>query len=522
MGEESRDAAGAQIAIDGAAGVGKSTVGERVARRLGYLYIDSGAFYRALTLLAQRRGAAFDDEPALLALIADAPIHITAPAAQSGLAYAVYAGDDPEDLAPALHNLDVTRAVSTVARIPAVRDALIARMREMANAHSVVMVGRDIGKVVLPHAPVKIALTAPADERARRRHADLVAALGDGAPALAQVLEDIEARDRKDAGQMDLAPDAVSIENRDGQLDTVVEQICALTQPAPAQAQRDSTLAAPVVVEPAAAPAPVPAAEKPRASSREGAYVAPPVTAPRDIPWDGTTHPAFYRVVQTLAGMVFPLFFKLRIEGRENIPTTGSVMLAANHVAWIDIPLLAQPLKRFTHYMAKVELFQVPVVGYIIGMCGNFPVRRGEGDRESLRIADRLLTSGEVVAIFPEGHRTGGALIRGLPGVALIALRANAPVVPVGIINSNEVFKKGRIIFNRPTVTIRYGKPFTLAKSGARHSKADLERGIDEIMTQIAALLPQEYRGIYGERLAGASQPAELAAPSSGDGAPRA
>ncbi|HEX8981662.1 MAG TPA: (d)CMP kinase [Ktedonobacterales bacterium] len=503
MGEERRDAAGAQIAIDGAAGVGKSTVGERVARRLGYLYIDSGAFYRALTLQAQRRGVAFDDEPALLALIAEAPIHIAAPAAQSSLAYAVYAGDDPEDLAPALHNLDVTRAVSTVARIPAVRDALIARMREMANAHSVVMVGRDIGKVVLPSAPVKIALTAPADERARRRHADLVAALGDGAPALAQVLEDIEARDRKDAGQMDLAPDAVNIENRDGQLDTVVDQICVLAQPAPK---------------------PEPAAVMPRASSREGAYVAPPVTAPRDVPWDGTTHPRFYRVVQTLAGMIFPLFFKLRIEGRENIPTTGSVMLAANHVAWIDIPLLAQPLKRFTHYMAKVELFQVPVIGYIIGMCGNFPVRRGEGDRESLRIADRLLTSGEVVAIFPEGHRTGGALIRGLPGVSLIALRANAPVVPVGIINSNEVFKKGRIIFNRPTVTIRYGKPFMLAKSGARHSKADLERGIDEIMTQIAALLPQEYRGIYGERLAGTGQAAELAAPapSSGDGsAPR-
>lgn len=507
MGEDGRDAAGTQIAIDGAAGVGKSTVGERVARRLGYLYIDSGAFYRALTLLAQRRGVAFDDEPALLTLIAEAPIRIAPPAAQSDLAYSVYAGADTDNLAPALHNLDVTRAVSTVARIPSVRAALIARMREMANAHSVVMVGRDIGKVVLPDAPVKIALTAPADERARRRHADLVAALGDGAPALAQVLEDIEARDRKDAGQMDLAPDAISIENRDGQLDAVVDRISALAQPAPAQPQHETLPAVSA-----------PAAEKPRASSREGAYVAPPVAAPRDIPWNGVTHPRFYRVVQTLAGMVFPLFFKLRIEGRENIPTTGSVMLAANHVAWIDIPLLAQPLRRFTHYMAKAELFQVPVVGYIIGMCGNFPVRRGEGDRESLRVADRLLTSGEVVAIFPEGHRTGGALIRGLPGVALIALRADAPVVPVGIINSNEVFKKGRIIFNRPTVTIRYGKPFTLAKSGARHSKADLERGIDTIMTQIAALLPQEYHGVYGERLAGASQPAELAAPAPASG----
>jgi 1-acyl-sn-glycerol-3-phosphate acyltransferase len=157
------------------------------------------------------------------------------------------------------------------------------------------------------------------------------------------------------------------------------------------------------------------------------------------------------------------------------------------------------------------------VIGWIIGVCGAFPVRRGEGDRESLRTAERLLHAGEVVAIFPEGHRTGGALIRGLPGVALIALRANTPVVPVGIINSVEVFRKGHIIFRRPTVTVRYGKPFLLAKSGARHSKDDLERGIDDIMTHIAALLPPEYRGPYAEQVGAASQPVALAAPATPD-----
>ncbi len=508
MGDVGGGAASAQIAIDGAAGVGKSTIGELVARRLGYLYIDSGAFYRALTLLALRRNVTLDDEAALLALIEAAPIRITHPIT-AGQQYSVFAGDGATDLAPDLHSLDVTRAVSTVARIPAVRVALIARMRAMANEHSVVMVGRDIGKVVLPDATLKIALTAPAEERAHRRHADLVAALGDGAPAPAQVLADIEARDLKDAGQMSIAPDAIEIENRDGQRDVVVERVCALLAEALA---RRAVPAAPAPVATEAVAAEAPAEERrPRGASREGAYIAPAVKAPRENHWRGKSYPLVYEFVRTLASLIFPLLFKLRVEGLENIPATGAAMLASNHVAWIDIPLVAYPIKRTTHYMAKAELFHVPIIGWFIGMTGNFPVRRGESDRESLRIANKLLTEGEMVAIFPEGHRTGGALIRGLPGVALIALRANTPVVPVAIINSAAVLRKGHIIIRRPTVTVRYGAPFILSKSGARHTKDDLERGIDEIMTHIAALLPPEYHGIYAAQVASASQSAALA-----------
>ncbi|HEX8733217.1 MAG TPA: (d)CMP kinase [Ktedonobacterales bacterium] len=513
----------ARIAIDGAAGVGKSTIGELVARRLGYLYIDSGAFYRALTLLALRRGVAVDDEAALLALNEAAPIRITHPIAD-GLQYSVFAGDDPTDLAPELHSLAVTGAVSSVARISAVRTALIARMRAMADAHDVVMVGRDIGLVVLPDATLKIELTAPAHERARRRHADLVAALGDGAPAEEQVLADIEARDAKDAANMTIAADAISIENRDGDQDAVVERICALLAERLAQRTPAAT-PAPIEADatPAATPAPdatptetatVAPVERRRGAAREGAYVAPAVKAPHENRWVGQPHPWLYEIIRTLASLLFPLLFKLRVEGLENVPASGAAMLASNHVAWIDIPLLAYPIKRTTHYMAKVELFRAPLIGWVIGMTGNFPVRRGEGDRESLRLANNLLTTGELVAIFPEGHRTGGALIRGLPGVALIALRANAPIVPVAISNSQQVLRGGRMLFARPTVTVRYGKPFLLSKSGAKHTKDDLERGIDEIMAHIAALLPPEYRGVYAEAVASASQPA-IAAPAS-------
>ena len=523
MSDESHAAGSAQmtqVAIDGAAGVGKSTIGERVARRLGALYIDSGAFYRALTLLALRRGVAPADKAALLALIAEAPIHITHPVVADGRQYSVFAGaeadgqDASDDLAPHLHDLDVTRNVSTVARIPAVRTALIARMRAMADAHDVVMVGRDIGRVVLPDATLKIALTAPADERARRRHADLEAALGDAAPALSEVLQDIEARDLKDATQMDLAPDAITIENRDGQLDAVVDRICALLAEALSRAPSAMPPAQPPAQPPSepAPPAPTATGRHARAA-REGAYVAPAVTAPREHHWDGSARPFGFEIIRRIAGLAFPFFFKLRVEGLENVPREGAAMLASNHAAWIDIPLVAYPVPRITHYMAKIELFHIPFLGWLIGIMGAFPVRRGEGDRESLRTAERLLRGGELIAIFPEGHRTGGKLIRGLPGAALIALRANAPVVPVAIINSVQVFQKGHIIIRRPTVIVRYGAPFTLATRGARHTKDDLERGIDEIMFHIAALLPPDYRGVYAEQPTSELPAAPLAAP---------
>lgn len=502
MGDESRTA---QIAIDGAAGAGKSTVGEAVAQRLGYLYIDSGAFYRALTVMALRRGAPVDDEAALLALLAAAPIQITYPTVADGRQYTVLAGG--EDITPDIHTLAVAENVSAAARHPQVREALIAAMRAMAGAHNVVMVGRDIGLVVLPDATLKIALSAPPEERARRRHADLVADMGEEAPGLDRVLADIEARDARDARQMTLAADAVPVENPDGQFDAVVDKIIALLNERLAARAPAAIAAAPAPPEPPATteapepPAAVKAAEaaaKSRAT-REGAYVAPKVTASREVAHDGTATPWFYRLARGIVAFVLPILLKLRVEGLEHVPTSGPVMLASNHAAWIDIPLVSLRVPRITHYMAKIELFQARVLGGIIRLLGAFPVRRGEGDRESLRTALRLLGQGEVVVIFPEGHRSGGAMIRGLPGVALIALRANAPIVPVAIINSPAVFRKGQYLFRRPTVTVRYGEPFKLNEGGGRYSKEDVERGGEEIMTRIAALLPPEYRGVYAE-----------------------
>ncbi len=200
-----------QIAIDGPAGVGKSTIGERVARHLGYLYVDTGAFYRALTALALDERIAPEDARALADLAERATIRIVSPTVRDGRQYTVLAAG--RDITADLRTPAVEAAVSRVASHPAVRTALIAQMRTMADDLTVVMVGRDIGTVVLPDADLKIYLMTSIEERTRRRHGDLVAQLGARAPSFEVVRDEIARRDAVDRAQMHPAPDAITINN---------------------------------------------------------------------------------------------------------------------------------------------------------------------------------------------------------------------------------------------------------------------------------------------------------------------
>jgi cytidylate kinase len=200
-----------QIAIDGAAGTGKSTIGERVARHLGCLYVDTGAFYRALTYLALAAGVDPEDSAALAALARSSRITIVPPTVLDGRQYTVLGNG--RDITRELRTPAVEVNVSRVSHHPEVRQALRERQREMADRQAVVMVGRDIGTVVLPGADLKIVLSTSLEERARRRHADLVALYGENAPSEGEVRQEMARRDAADATQMLRAPDAVVINN---------------------------------------------------------------------------------------------------------------------------------------------------------------------------------------------------------------------------------------------------------------------------------------------------------------------
>jgi cytidylate kinase len=217
------------IAIDGPAGSGKSTVGEQLAQRLGYLYIDTGAMYRAVAWLALQEGVDATNGPALAKLAQRAGIVIAHPHIDDGRQYTVTV--DGHDLTWDIRNADVTRVVSPVSAHPEVRAILIAQQREMARQHDgTVMVGRDIGAVVLPDADLKVYLTASLQERARRRYSELVERLGEqnaAIPSMEEVLMDIQRRDEIDKDNMRPAEDAMVIVTDNLSVPQVLEVICS-------------------------------------------------------------------------------------------------------------------------------------------------------------------------------------------------------------------------------------------------------------------------------------------------------
>lgn len=200
------------ITIDGPAAAGKSALGERLAERLHYLYFDTGVLYRAVAWLALRRGIRASDEKRLARLAAEAEIDVSKPTVPDGRQYTVTVSG--EDVTWLLRGIDVERIVSPVAAVPAVRQALRQRQREIGLAGRVVMVGRDIGTVVLPEADLKIYLTASPEERARRRYKEILAR-GDKADyrhLLSSILERDKIDSEREVAPLKPADDAVVID----------------------------------------------------------------------------------------------------------------------------------------------------------------------------------------------------------------------------------------------------------------------------------------------------------------------
>ncbi|HZU67716.1 MAG TPA: (d)CMP kinase [Ktedonobacteraceae bacterium] len=218
------------IAIDGPAGSGKSTIGKLLGQRLGYLYIDTGAMYRAVAWLALQEGVDITDGPALARLAEHAHIVISHPHIQDGRQYTVTVRG--RDITWDIRSAPVTRAVSIVSAHPEVRAILIAQQRAMAHQTGrVVMVGRDIGAVVLPDAELKIYLTASLMERARRRYAELeqrqqaTGAANRQLPSLEEVVQDIARRDEIDRANLQPAPDAIIIATDNLTIEQVLDLI---------------------------------------------------------------------------------------------------------------------------------------------------------------------------------------------------------------------------------------------------------------------------------------------------------
>jgi 1-acyl-sn-glycerol-3-phosphate acyltransferase len=215
-----------------------------------------------------------------------------------------------------------------------------------------------------------------------------------------------------------------------------------------------------------------------------------------------------YWILRALARLLISAQMRLRVVGAERVPRTGPVLLVSNHLGPADHFAVGVRLRRRLRILAKAEIFEWPLLGWLARRAGAVRIRRGESDREALRIASRLLESGECVLVFPEGtYAHPPDPVGMLPlktGAAWLALRSGATIVPVGLsgIESVWVRRRGWRLFRRAHVTVAFGEPYRLPPALGATRKQTLETVTEEMALRIAALIPASYRGSYAGAVA--------------------
>ncbi len=214
-----------------------------------------------------------------------------------------------------------------------------------------------------------------------------------------------------------------------------------------------------------------------------------------------------YRLISNLLVLpVFRLVFRGCTAGGANVPTAGALVVVANHGSHLDPPLLGHALGRPVAFMAKAELFRVPLLGPLIRACGAYPVSRGTGDREAIRMAIERLNQGWATGVFLDGTRQADGRVNApLPGAALLAARAGVPLLPVAIVNSHRALGPNGAALRLVPVHVRIGTPIPPPASRRREDLDAVTRAAQE---QINALLDQGL--IRPRRLGGARAPASL------------
>ncbi|MBI2763483.1 MAG: (d)CMP kinase [Chloroflexi bacterium] len=524
------------IAVDGPGSSGKTSVGAAAAARLGLRFCDTGLFYRAVTFAARQLGIGEIDVDRLVALVAQVRLEV-----DSTGRYAVVTLDGTDITADVIAP-DVDAAVSTYARVPELRAALLPRQREIAAEGGVVMAGRDIGTVVLPDADLKVFLDASVEERARRRADER--GIAPSSQAAMEILDQLRVRDDIDASRsiapLRRADDAVTIRTDAVSFAATVDQLVAAIE---AVGRAPRPLSGDVPRQSAPTAARLATAGRSGRVARRAAIDPTPIAT--RITW-------IIRIASFVIRVIARFFTEVVIEGDvDAIPRSGAVLVAANHASNADPVLIGGFLNgrlgRPMNWMGKRELFDWPVISWLARHGGIHPLDRGAADVEGFRTAMRILDRGNILAVFPEGTRSpDGKLMAAKDGVAVLATRSGALIVPIGVIDSDRLWPRGRRIPVRtPRVTVRIGEPFyladvlaaadargteALAAANARGTEAvavgdargteapngsrtqvdgagrpssgsrrrSNAAGTDVIMRRIAALLPPRQQGAYG------------------------
>lgn len=223
-----------------------------------------------------------------------------------------------------------------------------------------------------------------------------------------------------------------------------------------------------------------------------------------------------YPIGKSLGRFCFGVLGRLDVTGRECVPPFGPVILIANHLSNNDPPVLVASINRRLNFIAKQELFGNPINSWFLTQFGVYPFHRSGQAVDIIKLALRLLAQDQPVLLFPEGKRSPNhSLQKGLPGAAYIAMKSQATILPVGIVGT-EKFSSRRMMLPLARVQVNIGQPFTLPSIEGRPSHDVLQSMADMMMSRIAVLLPEKYRGVYA--LPESSQSEDAAGRSKSDG----
>jgi 1-acyl-sn-glycerol-3-phosphate acyltransferase len=207
------------------------------------------------------------------------------------------------------------------------------------------------------------------------------------------------------------------------------------------------------------------------------------------------------RLVNGAIRLLTGLVCRVDEEQLKRVPQRGPLIIVANHVNFLETPLIFVRMRpRPVTGFAKAEWWRNPIVRRLFDMWGAIPLRRGEADVDAFRLALKALEDGKIMVLAPEGTRSGtGQLKRGQPGVALLALHSGAPVLPVGL-HGYEHLWRNMARLRRTDFRVVIGRPFRVRPVSGRVTSESRQAIADQIMYQIASLLPDHYRGEYADR----------------------
>lgn len=198
----------------------------------------------------------------------------------------------------------------------------------------------------------------------------------------------------------------------------------------------------------------------------------------------------FYVIARAICRVLFKLLFRACIRGKENIPHRGPVLIAPNHVSFLDPLAVGMAARRRIRYMARDDLFTVPVLGWLIRNLNSFPVKRDRPDPEAIKEALRILKRGEALLVFPEGTRSpDGKLLPGQLGIGMLAWNSRATIIPTAVIGSERALPVGAKWIRRERIEVRFGKAIPPKEFSEKRNRRETYQAIsDKIMEEIKKL----------------------------------